>query len=65
MQQESENKDANLGEGYERPMFERHSLQVITLGGTPGSGDSGAVSTQNVFGTRDDDAEEEKFEYDP
>jgi len=35
---------------YSSPTFERHDLATITLGGSPGSGDSGAPNNENPFG---------------
>jgi hypothetical protein len=35
---------------YETPVAEWHDLRVITLGGSPGEGDSGAVESQQPAG---------------
>lgn len=45
--------------GYEAPTFERHRLAVITLGGSPLSGDSGAPTTR---GNPSITGEEKSFE---
>jgi len=49
------------GWSYEAPAFARHDLRVVTLGGSVGSGDSGAPTTQfpagNSFREEPDDSE--------
>ncbi len=37
--------------GYEPPSFQCSSLALITLGGSPGAGDSGAEGTEMPFGS--------------
>lgn len=37
---------------YVPPSFECNRLAMITLGGSPGAGDSGADNTQTPFGSR-------------
>jgi len=36
---------------YEKPEFQRHRLDIITLGGTPGAGDSGAPGAEETGGS--------------
>jgi len=45
---------------YVVPSFERHQLSTITLGGSPGSGDSGAPNSQSPFGEDSTGARDEK-----
>ncbi len=47
---------------YEAPGFERHCLATITLGGSPGSGDSGSPNAENPFGSGTGAREEKSFE---
>jgi hypothetical protein len=56
---------------YEAPRFQRHCLATITLGGSPGAGDSGAPTEENPFGgstgfrgSRDDESFEEGWDND-
>lgn len=35
---------------YEPPAFDVHALRLVTLGGTPGAGDSGAPGSQDPLG---------------
>lgn len=35
---------------YERPDFTVLALSVVTLGGSPGAGDSGSPNSENPFG---------------
>ena len=46
---------------YEVPRFERHDLATITLGGSPGAGDSGAPDAESPFGSSGNRAEEKPF----
>ena len=57
---ESKTNKSNEIAFYESPEFTRHSLATITLGGSPGAGDSGAVNEENPFG--DGPTEEPPFE---
>ncbi|MBB6087581.1 hypothetical protein [Wenzhouxiangella marina] len=50
----TENKQSSEAEAplpYEKPEFKRHRLDIITLGGTPGSGDSGAPGAEENAGS--------------
>ena len=49
---ESITKKSNEIAFYESPEFTRHSLATITLGGSPGAGDSGAPNSESPFGER-------------
>jgi hypothetical protein len=58
------NKEISLKSAdYEAPRFERHDLATITLGGSPGSGDSGSPTSLGPFGSRPNEQnQEESFE---
>ena len=45
---------------YSSPTFERHDLATITLGGSPGSGDSGNSSAERPFGENPAEFRDEK-----
>jgi len=55
---------AKQATAYETPRFERHDLRVVTLGGSPGSGDSGDPNQQLVPGSPNGEREEKGFEED-
>ena len=44
---------------YEKPESSALALSVVTLGGSPGSGDSGAPNAENPFGTNSVSREDE------
>lgn len=48
---ESGRGNVNSKSAYEAPVAEWHDLRVITLGGSPGEGDSGAIDTQQGPGS--------------
>jgi hypothetical protein len=63
MQPEVQDLDVDA-QAYEAPAFVRQDLRVITLGGTPGAGDSGAPTTENPPGGGDPNARKQSFEED-